>query len=125
MMHGQTNSRLQDRILTYSCCTKKCAFTKVGSQITASCNNFLQCIIIYLTFKRAYAYATLAIRHVAWHMFKPISFKEFKKSGFTIASWYKLKGNCTLFRNYNVKTDLSCTYVKTFLSNSIIYTPHR
>jgi len=44
-----------------------------------------------LTFKRAYAYATLAIRHVAWHMFKPISFNVFKKSGFTTASWYTLK----------------------------------
>ena len=87
---------LQDRILTDSCCTKKCSFRKVGSQTSASCNQLLKCIIIYLTFKRACAYVTLAVRHVAWYMFKPISFKEFKKSGFTAASRHKLKGNCTV-----------------------------
>jgi hypothetical protein len=81
--------------------------------------------MICLTFKRVYAYVTLAILHVALYMFKSTSFKEFKKSGFTTASWYALKGNCTLFRNYNVKTVLPCTYVKKFLSNSILYTVHR
>ena len=68
-------------ILTYSCCTKKYFFTKVGSQFTASCNHSSS-MYNNLTFKRAYAYVTLAIRHVAWHMFKHIFLKIILKFWF-------------------------------------------